>query len=134
MKIIVLSIIIYVSIVATSCPNGGREECGGELRVVRELPDITMTIDDEPLLIDVLADPPVFQQTANLPIVILASQTRGGKVVDIEIVINTITKKRQILKITPHDLGTRTIEVSAIDNCGEMDITETTTFNVTVTN
>lgn len=134
MKRIVLSIIIYVSIIAASCPNGGREECGGELRVVRELPDITMSLDDEPILIDVLADPPVFQQTANLPMAILAFEKLGKQVAELEIIVNKETNRRQIVKIKPINVGTNIIEILAIDNCGEMDITETTTFTVTVTN
>ena len=134
MKRIVLSIIIYVFIIATSCPNGGREECG-ELWVVRELPDITMTVDDEPLLIDVLAPShPVFKHSMDRYLTITISVIQGPRIVDIDVLINEVTQQRQIIEIKPFDVGINTISINATDSCGEMDFFVSTTFTVTVTN
>ena len=128
--------LIIFTALTSSCDlftNEGREVCGN-ISVARQIEDVTMSINDEPLLIDVLAPPAVFTHSMNRSLFIRAFDGVGKSIVDVEVLVNQQTGNTQILKLEPKGIGIDTVLVEATDSCGEMDFFVSTESTVTVTN
>ena len=128
-------LIIFIAL-TSNCDlftNEDREVCGN-ISVARQIEDVTLSVDDEPILIDVLSDPPVFLHSEGRSLSIRVSVIEGTGLVDTDILINPETGNSQIVEINGIRAGKNLLAVSATDVCGEMDFFVSTQFEVTVTN